>query len=260
MERQRESLRLAGEALAKQFDNLEVQRNLDQVENKIYDLRKRGLNVDALAEEKNKILLQQKYDEQAVVDKLALANAQSAKIKDAQARAQQQQNDNSQADLDIAKIRLKVAQQLKQNTIDTADAQKRQAEEQKKALDAIKDRYKYQVIGDLQGGEQAARQRELDDLKRRKQEAIDNKDPGKAKELQDQIDALIESEGLKQVSDSGLIETMIDEVLKNNQAMVDEYRSGKEKAFNALVGQIMKASKGKANPGQVNELLRKKLS
>ena len=48
--------------------------------------------------------------------------------------------------------------------------------------------------------------------------------------------------------------------LKNNQAMVDEYRSGKEKAFNALVGQIMKASKGKANPGQVNELLRKKLS
>ena len=75
-----------------------------------------------------------------------------------------------------------------------------------------------------------------------------------------EIDALIESEGLKQVSDSGLIEAMIDEVLKNNQAMVDEYRSGKEKAFNALVGQIMKASKGKANPGQVNELLRQKLS
>jgi aspartyl-tRNA(Asn)/glutamyl-tRNA(Gln) amidotransferase subunit B len=75
-----------------------------------------------------------------------------------------------------------------------------------------------------------------------------------------EIDTLIESEGLKQVSDSGLIETMIDEVLKNNQTMVDEYRSGKEKAFNALVGQIMKASKGKANPGQVNELLRKKLS
>jgi aspartyl-tRNA(Asn)/glutamyl-tRNA(Gln) amidotransferase subunit B len=75
-----------------------------------------------------------------------------------------------------------------------------------------------------------------------------------------EIDKLIESEGLKQVSDSGLIEAMIDEVLKNNQAMVDEYRSGKEKAFNALVGQIMKASKGKANPGQVNELLRQKLS
>ena len=75
-----------------------------------------------------------------------------------------------------------------------------------------------------------------------------------------EIDALIESEGLKQVSDSGFIETMIDEVLKNNQAMVDEYRSGKEKAFNALVGQIMKASQGKANPGQVNELLKKKLS
>jgi len=75
-----------------------------------------------------------------------------------------------------------------------------------------------------------------------------------------QIDALVESEGLKQVSDSGLIETMIDEVLKNNQVMVDEYRSGKEKAFNALVGQIMKVSKGKANPGQVNDLLKKKLS
>jgi aspartyl-tRNA(Asn)/glutamyl-tRNA(Gln) amidotransferase subunit B len=74
------------------------------------------------------------------------------------------------------------------------------------------------------------------------------------------IDTLIESEGLKQVSDSGLIETMIDEVLKNNKSMVDEYQSGKEKAFNALVGQIMKASKGKANPNQVNELLRKKLS
>jgi aspartyl-tRNA(Asn)/glutamyl-tRNA(Gln) amidotransferase subunit B len=75
-----------------------------------------------------------------------------------------------------------------------------------------------------------------------------------------QIDVLIESEGLKQVSDSGLIEMMIDEVLKNNQVMVAEYRSGKEKAFNALVGQIMKASKGKANPGQVNDLLKKKLS
>jgi len=75
-----------------------------------------------------------------------------------------------------------------------------------------------------------------------------------------EIDAFIESEGLKQVSDSGLIETMIDEVLKNNPAMVDEYRSGKEKAFNALVGQIMKVSKGKANPGQVNDLLKKKLS
>ena len=75
-----------------------------------------------------------------------------------------------------------------------------------------------------------------------------------------EIDASIESEGLKQVSDTGLIETMIDEVLKNNPVMVDEYRSGKEKAFNALVGQIMKVSKGKANPGQVNDLLKKKLS
>ena len=52
---------------------------------------------------------------------------------------------------------------------------------------------------------------------------------------------------------------MIDKVLEANEKSVEEFRSGKEKAFNALVGQIMKASQGKANPGQVNELLRKKL-
>ena len=52
---------------------------------------------------------------------------------------------------------------------------------------------------------------------------------------------------------------MIDQVLAANEKSVEEFRSGKEKAFNALVGQIMKASQGKANPGQVNELLRKKL-
>ena len=59
---------------------------------------------------------------------------------------------------------------------------------------------------------------------------------------------------------SGAIEAIIDQVLAANQKSVEEFRSGKEKAFNALVGQIMKASQGKANPGQVNELLRKKLS
>ncbi len=74
-----------------------------------------------------------------------------------------------------------------------------------------------------------------------------------------EVDAIIEAKGLKQVSDSGAIEAIINEVLAANQAMVDEYKSGKEKAFNALVGQCMKASKGKANPAQVNELLKKML-
>jgi aspartyl-tRNA(Asn)/glutamyl-tRNA(Gln) amidotransferase subunit B len=72
-------------------------------------------------------------------------------------------------------------------------------------------------------------------------------------------DAIIEAQGLKQVTDSGAIEAIIDEVLAANQKSVDEFRAGKEKAFNALVGQCMKASKGKANPAQVNEILKKKL-
>ena len=73
-------------------------------------------------------------------------------------------------------------------------------------------------------------------------------------------DSIIEQKGLRQVSDSGAIEAIIDEVLAANAAMVEEFRAGKEKAFNALVGQAMKASKGKANPAQVNEVLRKKLA
>ena len=72
-------------------------------------------------------------------------------------------------------------------------------------------------------------------------------------------DAIIEAQGLKQVTDSGAIEAIIDEVLAANQKSVEEFRAGKEKAFNALVGQCMKASKGKANPAQVNEILKKKL-
>jgi len=72
-------------------------------------------------------------------------------------------------------------------------------------------------------------------------------------------DEVIEKQGLKQITDSGAIEALIDEVLAANAAMVAEFRAGKEKAFNALVGQAMKATKGKANPQQVNELLRKKL-
>jgi len=76
----------------------------------------------------------------------------------------------------------------------------------------------------------------------------------------EEVDAIIEAKGLKQVSDSGAIEAILDEVLAANAAMVDEYKAGKEKAFNALVGQAMKASKGKANPAQVNEILKKKLT
>jgi aspartyl-tRNA(Asn)/glutamyl-tRNA(Gln) amidotransferase subunit B len=73
------------------------------------------------------------------------------------------------------------------------------------------------------------------------------------------VDEIIEKRGLKQISDSGALETLIDQVMSANLKSVEEFRAGKEKAFNALVGQIMKASQGKANPQQVNELLRKKL-
>ena len=73
------------------------------------------------------------------------------------------------------------------------------------------------------------------------------------------VDKLIEAKGLKQISDAGALEGIINEVLEKNQKSVDEFRSGKQKAFNALVGQCMKATRGKANPAQVNELLRKKL-
>ena len=73
------------------------------------------------------------------------------------------------------------------------------------------------------------------------------------------VDAIIEEKGLKQVSDTSAIEALVNEVLAANQAMVEEYKAGKQKAFNALVGQTMKASKGKANPAQVNQVLKKKL-
>ncbi|MBC7599728.1 MAG: Asp-tRNA(Asn)/Glu-tRNA(Gln) amidotransferase subunit GatB [Polaromonas sp.] len=73
------------------------------------------------------------------------------------------------------------------------------------------------------------------------------------------VDALIEAKGLKQMSDSSELEKIIDEVLAANSKNVEEFRAGKEKAFNALVGQAMKATKGKANPAQVNEMLKKKL-
>jgi aspartyl-tRNA(Asn)/glutamyl-tRNA(Gln) amidotransferase subunit B len=76
----------------------------------------------------------------------------------------------------------------------------------------------------------------------------------------DSADAVIEAQGLRQVTDVSAIEPVIDEVLAANPQSVAEFRSGKEKAFNALVGQVMKATRGKASPAQVNELLRKRLS
>ena len=74
------------------------------------------------------------------------------------------------------------------------------------------------------------------------------------------VDAVIEAKSLKQMNDTGALEAIIDEVIAANPANVEQYKAGKDKAFNALVGQVMKASKGKANPGQVNELLKAKLA
>lgn len=73
-------------------------------------------------------------------------------------------------------------------------------------------------------------------------------------------DAVIERDGLKQVSDVGAIEKMVEEAIAANPKAVEEFRAGKEKALNALAGQVMKASKGKANPAQVQDILRQKLS
>ena len=72
-------------------------------------------------------------------------------------------------------------------------------------------------------------------------------------------DEIIEQKGLKQVTDTGLIEKVIDEIISNNPGQVEQYRSGKEKVFGFFVGQTMKATQGKANPQQVNEILKSKL-
>ena len=80
------------------------------------------------------------------------------------------------------------------------------------------------------------------------------------KNPEESVEGLIEKMGLKQISDGSEVEGLVDQVLDSNANMIDEFKSGKEKAFNALVGQVMKASKGKANPLQVNEILKKKLS
>jgi aspartyl-tRNA(Asn)/glutamyl-tRNA(Gln) amidotransferase subunit B len=73
------------------------------------------------------------------------------------------------------------------------------------------------------------------------------------------VDKIIEAKGLKQISDSGAIEALVDTVLEANADIVEEYRSGKDKAFNSLVGRVMREAKGKANPAQVNEILKQKL-
>jgi aspartyl-tRNA(Asn)/glutamyl-tRNA(Gln) amidotransferase subunit B len=74
------------------------------------------------------------------------------------------------------------------------------------------------------------------------------------------VDTVIDAKGLKQMNDSGALEAILDAVLAANAKSVEDFRAGKEKAFGALVGQAMKATKGKANPAQVNELLKKKLA
>jgi aspartyl-tRNA(Asn)/glutamyl-tRNA(Gln) amidotransferase subunit B len=74
-----------------------------------------------------------------------------------------------------------------------------------------------------------------------------------------QVDALIEAKGLKQMNDSSALEAIVDEVLAANADNIAQYKAGKDKAFNALVGQVMKASKGKANPQQVNAVLKARL-
>jgi aspartyl-tRNA(Asn)/glutamyl-tRNA(Gln) amidotransferase subunit B len=73
------------------------------------------------------------------------------------------------------------------------------------------------------------------------------------------VDHLIDELGLKQMNDTGALEAIVEAVLAANEKSVAEFRAGKDKAFNALVGQVMKASQGKANPAQAGELLRRKL-
>ena len=75
-----------------------------------------------------------------------------------------------------------------------------------------------------------------------------------------EADAIIEKKGLKQITDTGTIEAIVDEVLAANPKSIEEFRAGKDRALNALVGQVMKGSKGKANPQQVTDLLKQKLA
>jgi len=82
---------------------------------------------------------------------------------------------------------------------------------------------------------------------------------GEGAEAAARVDAVIAAKGLKQMSDSGELSTIVDAVIAANAKSVEEYRAGKEKAFNALVGQAMKATQGKGNPAQVGALLKQKL-
>jgi aspartyl-tRNA(Asn)/glutamyl-tRNA(Gln) amidotransferase subunit B len=75
-----------------------------------------------------------------------------------------------------------------------------------------------------------------------------------------EADAIIAKRGLTQISDAGALEAAVDAALAANPRLVDDFRAGKEKAFNALVGQVMKATQGKANPAQAGEILRRKLA
>jgi len=79
-------------------------------------------------------------------------------------------------------------------------------------------------------------------------------------EIGGDADAIIAAKGLRQISDSGAIEKLVDDVIAANPAIVAEYRAGKAKAFNSLVGKAMAATKGKANPAQVNAILKRKLA
>ncbi len=74
------------------------------------------------------------------------------------------------------------------------------------------------------------------------------------------VASVIQERGLRQISDAGALDAIVAEVLAANPKQVEDYRAGKEKAFNSLVGQVMKATKGKANPAQVNEILKSKLA
>jgi aspartyl-tRNA(Asn)/glutamyl-tRNA(Gln) amidotransferase subunit B len=76
----------------------------------------------------------------------------------------------------------------------------------------------------------------------------------------EQADAIIDAKGLRQITDTGAIERAIDEVMAKNPGQLKDYRAGKDKLFGFFVGQVMKATQGKANPAQLNELLKKKLA
>jgi aspartyl-tRNA(Asn)/glutamyl-tRNA(Gln) amidotransferase subunit B len=74
------------------------------------------------------------------------------------------------------------------------------------------------------------------------------------------VDAIIEKRGLRQISDAGTLEAAVDAAIAANPKLAEDYRAGREKAFNALVGQVMRATQGKANPAQASEILKRKLS